>query len=131
MFFLSQTNNRARKAPTTPTTGGTAMSSAQPRNTGPTTPTIAPGPTGSQATAIGDTRRPSPTAQVVGTAMPRSEANTPNPPNASELASDSSSAARNAAQRARRRGAGSSVLSGLPVTGAPGARIRTRTLLGY
>lgn len=83
-------------------------------------------PTGSTRSAEGKT--------VVGTAQSRigsggSGANAPTPPNA--LGSDSAAAANLAAIRARRRGAGSSVLSRLgPGTGAPTAVLNTRKLSG-
>lgn len=113
--------NTLRRPNTTPNPGGTLMSRAKAKAQAQA---LAPG-------AIGDARRPSPTATRVGEATPRADANaTPAPPNAVNNASDAASLAREAGRRARRKGAGSSVLTGLPVTGGGAARIRTRTLLG-
>lgn len=108
----------SRRTPTSTTspTSGTS---------GATSRTAAPGPTGE---TIGDGRRPSANAVLTGrTAQPRTPAD-PKPP---DLPVDTSGQARAAGMRQRKRGAGSSILSGLPVTAGGSARVRTRTLLGY
>jgi hypothetical protein len=135
MIFSTLFGNRRNANAAGTTTGSTLMSTrrttgtgAQPRN-GATTPALAPGASGA---AIGDARRPSASAVTVGTAVPRNQANaTPPAPDATAASSNASGSARAAGLRARRKGAGSSVLSGLPVTGGGAARVRTRTLLGY
>lgn len=74
-------------------------------------------------------------ARTSGTAQPRETIGSndgPAPPDTMALASEGGRAAGIAAVRARRQGAGRTVLTGLSMgTGAPRARLNTRTLLGY
>jgi hypothetical protein len=104
-----------------PTAGGSTVMTRR----SATDRTLAPGPNNE---TIGDGRRPSANATATGrTAQPR----VPGAPEPPALPTDASGQARAAGMRQRKRGAGSSILSGLPVTGGGSARVRTRTLLGY
>lgn len=86
--------------------------------------------------ALGSGSRPRPPgAPILGTAVPRPSTNlggTPTPPDTGQLGADAGDSARLASIRAKKRGAGSSVLTRLTDSGVstPPARLRTRTLLG-
>jgi hypothetical protein len=110
---------------TNPTTG---------RRTATSDPT-APGPIGEATSRKEDSGRRRPDgAPILGTAVGREDSiGTPEPPDAVQLGANNADAARAAALRARRKGAGASALTGLRPGGAatPGARLSGRTLLGY
>lgn len=119
-------DNRRRQEGTVMTTDAPAT----PRRRGTQTQTTTPA-TGAR-NGPAQSRPRGPEAETIGTAQPRIGATTgPEAPNMQRNNADASLAALAAAIRARRKGAGTSVLTGLPVgTGAPRARLQRRTLMG-